>query len=688
MESKSDEKKNQDIELTPSDIAKTYRTTVPEDNEYIVNKDTDSILKDSTNESKRKWRLEGVNIVVLSVIILSTAITIALIFSIIFGQPQVAPKGAVAVDDDYCGQIGLNIMQKYKGNAVDAMVSVMLCLTVTRPDVASLGGCGVVLVRDRNKQTSHLFDFTCPVRNSADTVKDKPDKKKPASLVGIPSLVRGLSMIHQRFGLLKWSDLFVGAIKLAKSAFMPSKSLIESANQIKLSNPPEFLQPILQQLINETTLYRPPNDLQYTLKYLANQRDHYFYDDNENSFNRQLVNSMQQHSSSWLLNDMKNYTVHCPNSIKMNFAGFTLESFPAPLVGGIYALLLLGNLDLKNTLTPLDHEALLKQDPFVTAVYLHRLLELARLTEASITTLGDISDPKIHAAAIAAQDNIFSKSVRESTVASILDNTIVKEHSLLDVLKTTSENVNIGDTGIVITDSISFTVIGNLFMGSLFGNGQMIPGTGVHMNSMLQLFSEIKLNQFSAGRRPLLPIGPIYLSTTHRKCGIRAGLTSTNGLWGLTDLVEVISNAALFLRGAQCQSPVVTTLQQFNAMPSITTDNKQSFSSSIPIISHSVFSPATEKNCINQTYAIHLSRIHPTYNRLVPGSILVENATNLNFLNTLKQFNYHIELLPSSNQQQQWWPSRVFLTGWNGYTMITSGDNQRSMNNSKTLYQF
>lgn len=28
-------------------------------------------------------------------------------------------------------------MRKNKGNAVDAMVSVMLCLTVTRPDVAS-----------------------------------------------------------------------------------------------------------------------------------------------------------------------------------------------------------------------------------------------------------------------------------------------------------------------------------------------------------------------------------------------------------------------------------------------------------------------------------------------------------------------------------------------------------------------
>lgn len=41
-------------------------------------------------------------------------------------------------------------------------------------------------------------------------------------------------------------------------------------------------------------------------------------------------------------------------------------------------------------------------------------------------------------AAASALDSIFSKSVREATVASILDDRVVKEHSQLDVLQTTS----------------------------------------------------------------------------------------------------------------------------------------------------------------------------------------------------------------------------------------------------------
>ncbi|CAH8583853.1 unnamed protein product [Schistosoma guineensis] len=487
--------------------------------------------------------------------------------------------------------------------------------------------------------------------------------------------------MHQRFGSLKWSDLFTGAIDLTMNGFMPSKSLIEAANKLRTLNLPDFLKPILNQLIDENTPYSPSVDLRNTLHHLANQRDEYFYNTNENTFNKQFVDYMKQQNSQWSLEDLKNYTVSRPNAIKMGFAGFTLESFPPPLVGGPYILLLLSNLDLKDTLTPLDHQALLKQDPIVTAVYLHRLMELARLAEASVTTLGDLSDPTISVAAASALDSIFSKSVREATVASILDDRVVKEHSQLDVLQTTSEGASIGSTGIVTTDSTSFTVVGNIFMGSPFGNGQIVPGTGVHLNSVLQLFSEIKLNKFAPGRRPLIPLGPVYLSATHRKCGIRAGIVSFDGLWGLTDAAQVISNAALFLRGSQCHTPI--TLRQFTSIS--TMNNVKEQTSMISIIgSHSRFSPAIEKNCINSTYSIQLTRIHPNYNTTIPGSITMEYILNhpLDFINKLKQLNYNIELLLLPNQ----WPSRVFLTGWNGYDMITSGD-YRSLN-SKTLYTF
>lgn len=144
---------------------------------------------------------------------------------------------------------------------------------------------------------------------------------------------------------------------------------------------------------------------------------------------------------------------------------------------------------------------------------------------------------------------------------------------------------------------------------------------------------------------------------------------------------QVISNAALFLRGSQCHTPI--TLRQFTSISTMNNVKEQTSMMSI-IGSHSRFTPAIEKNCINSTYSIQLTRIHPNYNNTIPGSITMEYILNhsLDFINKLKQLNYNIQLLLLPNQ----WPSRVFLTGWNGYDMITSGD-YRSLN-SKTLYTF
>lgn len=57
-----------------------------DENDYVVNKDTEHILKNKNIESK--WYLGGVNILVLSVIIFSVAVTFALVLNIIFGNPQ------------------------------------------------------------------------------------------------------------------------------------------------------------------------------------------------------------------------------------------------------------------------------------------------------------------------------------------------------------------------------------------------------------------------------------------------------------------------------------------------------------------------------------------------------------------------------------------------------------------------
>ncbi|CAH8582178.1 unnamed protein product [Schistosoma rodhaini] len=86
---------------------------------------------------------------------------------------------------------------------------------------------------------------------------------------------------------------------------------------MKTLNSPDFLKPILNQLIDENTPYTPSVELRNTLEHLANQRDGYFYNTNANTFNRQFVNYMKQQGSQWSLDDLNNYTVDRPNAIKV-----------------------------------------------------------------------------------------------------------------------------------------------------------------------------------------------------------------------------------------------------------------------------------------------------------------------------------------------------------------------------------
>lgn len=86
----------------------------------------------------------------------------------------------------------------------------------------------------------------------------------------------------------------------------------------------------------------------------------------------------------------------------------------------------------------------------------------------------------------------------------------------------------------------------NLFLGLPFGTGVFVPKTGVHLNAALGLFDQpqkssnaSQLNTIAAGRRPLFPAAPVYITTTHRKCGIRFGLASSGGIWGMFDAAQV-----------------------------------------------------------------------------------------------------------------------------------------------------
>ncbi|CAH8532633.1 unnamed protein product [Dicrocoelium dendriticum] len=609
------------------------------------------------------WSLQGMTLVVLSVVVVSASITVALVISLLAGLQQIRPHGSVVSESAYCSRLGLDVMENKGGNAVDAAVATSFCMAVARPDLASLAGCGLMLVHEQSSQTSHLYDFICTAPSGA----QNPDESTPLTLVGVPGFVRGLDAAHRHFGKIPWPSLFEGVIRLASSGFKPEPAL---AQAVLLANSTNLIgaENIIDLLKNfNGDIYLPPQGLQETLRNISERGVSYFYlDGGDGSFaQRFMLLLMNSSGANWAPTDLPNYLVRQPKAIQMGFAGFTIEAFPTPS-GGPFLLNVLSNLDLMDVVSPLDHAALARNDVSTTATVLHRLLESAKSALLATQGLGDPYDSLIANSVTNAQDKLLSLAARKSFVSTVSDaNATSANLSLLSQF-----NSDIGSTGLLTTDSAGLTVVMSSFLGSPFGTGMIVPRTGVHLNSALRLFStpdKADLNSIAAGRRPLVPISPIYVSTTHRKCGVRFGLVSPDGFSGTFDATQVLANAALFLRHSGCypQSTVASH-------PSYSTHRSDSGASS----TLSDYTPAVNVGCINAKAAVDLPRLFlnattDLQNNTVV-SVLYETGYEQQVIDDLAARGHHM------GEYVGIWRGRVAAVGWDKHHLIGASDTRGS----------
>ncbi|MBT3305466.1 MAG: hypothetical protein HN377_03190 [Alphaproteobacteria bacterium] len=115
--------------------------------------------------------------------------------------------GGVAVDEPRAALIGRDILSS-GGSAADVAVAVALTLAVTKPASASLGGGGVCLVHDALSNTTETLDFQAGIPKTI-----APGAVRPSA---IPGTLRGLALLHAKYGRLEWNQLVSPAEKLAR----------------------------------------------------------------------------------------------------------------------------------------------------------------------------------------------------------------------------------------------------------------------------------------------------------------------------------------------------------------------------------------------------------------------------------------------------------------------------------------
>lgn len=123
------------------------------------------------------------------------------------------------------------------GNAVDAAVATAFALAVTHPAAGNLGGGGfaVIHLADTGQVTTIDFREAAPAAATPTMYLDERGRELPGHRLGpraagVPGTVRGLGLMHRRYGRLPWRQVVEPAIRLARDGFPVSGPLARSLN--------------------------------------------------------------------------------------------------------------------------------------------------------------------------------------------------------------------------------------------------------------------------------------------------------------------------------------------------------------------------------------------------------------------------------------------------------------------------
>ncbi|KAG5360630.1 Gamma-glutamyltransferase [Yarrowia sp. B02] len=140
---------------------------------------------------------------------------------------KVTKQAAVSCDVPLCSEMGSDILKR-GGSAVDAAITVALCIGSVNGFSSGIGGGGFMVVKDpKSRDLSFDFRETAPHGASKDMFQDDPKKAQFGGLaVATPGEVSGLYEAYVRYssGLLSWKELFEPVIELNKRGWLVDKA--------------------------------------------------------------------------------------------------------------------------------------------------------------------------------------------------------------------------------------------------------------------------------------------------------------------------------------------------------------------------------------------------------------------------------------------------------------------------------
>jgi gamma-glutamyltranspeptidase/glutathione hydrolase len=250
-------------------------------------------------------------------------------------------NGVVTSISGPASNVGLSILKR-GGNAVDASVATAFALAVTYPAAGNLAGGGFMLVHPGPGNGSPtVIDYRDVAPSAAyPTMFGKDESRYKCKFTAVPGTVRGLALVHKRFGTLPWPELLAPAIALAREGFVVDQYLADSMNEV-LANAPDSGE--LQRVFAHPGggpwhggEHLVETDLAKTLQLLAEEGPDAFY---IGPIAKQIVEEMKHGDGVITLSDLSAYQATERQPLKTRYRGqFDIYVPPPPSSGGTVLL--------------------------------------------------------------------------------------------------------------------------------------------------------------------------------------------------------------------------------------------------------------------------------------------------------------------------------------------------------------
>lgn len=415
-------------------------------------------------------------------------------------SPTIGTRGMIVSQNSIASEVGAQVLRD-GGNAVDAAVAVGFALAVTLPRAGNIGGDGFMIVHDAKSGQTRTLDFrgVAPARATLAMFIDNKGKERAEASYGylapaVPGTVAGLAEAHRKWGRLPWARLVASAVALARNGVRLSadEAFVFGWGRERLGKSKAALAAYYKadgSAYAKDEVLRQP-DLANTLDIIARKGADGFY---KGEVARKFAADMAAHGGLITEADLAAYRPIERAPLVGSYRGHTILTMPPASAGGATLL---------NILNILEHFDL-KAMGANSAASLHVMAEAMKLGYVDrYRALGDTGF-------VNAPVNGFISKDYAATRAALIDPERAKPMRELPAGDPTRFE-SPSTTHFSIADGEGNVVSTTYTLGSDFGSGVMIEGTGILLNNQMNNFSheEAWRAQSGGGQPPLNGMQP------------------------------------------------------------------------------------------------------------------------------------------------------------------------------------